>query len=40
MSKSAVEGERKQVTVLFVDASGFTSIASRLDPEEVHARPR
>ena len=36
-SKSAVEGERKQVTVLFVDVSGFTSIASRLDPEEVHA---
>ena len=35
-SKSAVEGERKQVTVLFVDVSGFTSIASRLDPEEVH----
>ncbi len=36
-SRSAVEGERKQVTVLFVDVSGFTSIASRLDPEEVHA---
>ena len=36
-SKSAVEGERKQVTVLFVDVSGFTSIASSLDPEEVHA---
>src|SRR5262245_54507828 len=29
-SRSAVEGERKQVTVLFVDVSGFTSIASRL----------
>src|SRR6202008_1077837 len=36
-SRSAVEGERKQVTVLFVDVSGFTSIASRLDPEDVHA---
>src|SRR2546426_12772359 len=36
-SKAALEGERKQVTVLFVDVSGFTSIASRLDPEEVHA---
>ena len=36
-SRSALEGERKQVTVLFVDVSGFTSIASRLDPEEVHA---
>src|SRR5262249_20740276 len=36
-SRSAVEGERKQVTVLFVDVSGFTSLASRLDPEEVHS---
>jgi class 3 adenylate cyclase/tetratricopeptide (TPR) repeat protein len=35
-SKTALEGERKQVTVLFVDASGFTAMASRLDPEEVH----
>src|SRR5688572_15947934 len=26
-SKSALEGERKQVTVLFVDASGFTSLS-------------
>jgi class 3 adenylate cyclase/tetratricopeptide (TPR) repeat protein len=35
-SKSALEGERKQVTVLFVDVSGFTAISERLDPEDVH----
>ena len=33
---SALEGERKQVTVLFVDVSGFTSLSERLDPEDVH----
>jgi len=33
---SAPAGERKQVTVLFVDVSGFTSLSERLDPEEVH----
>jgi class 3 adenylate cyclase/tetratricopeptide (TPR) repeat protein len=36
-SKASLEGERKQVTVLFVDVSGFTSISERLDPEDVHA---
>jgi class 3 adenylate cyclase len=36
-SRGALEGERKQVTVLFVDVSGFTSLAERLDPEDVHA---
>src|SRR5262249_15594386 len=35
-SKSAIEGERKQVTVLFTDVSGFTAMSERLDPEEVH----
>jgi class 3 adenylate cyclase/tetratricopeptide (TPR) repeat protein len=36
-SRSAIEGERKQVTVLFTDVSGFTAMSERLDPEEVHA---
>ena len=36
-SRSALEGERKQVTVLFVDVSGFTSLSERLDPEDVHS---
>jgi class 3 adenylate cyclase/tetratricopeptide (TPR) repeat protein len=35
--RSALAGERKQVTVLFADVSGFTSLSERLDPEEVHA---
>jgi class 3 adenylate cyclase/tetratricopeptide (TPR) repeat protein len=35
-SKAALEGERKQVTVLFVDVSGFTALSERLDPEIVH----
>jgi class 3 adenylate cyclase len=34
--RSALEGERKWVTVLFVDVSGFTALAERLDPEDVH----
>jgi class 3 adenylate cyclase len=29
--------ERKQVTVLFTDVSGFTAMAERLDPEDVRA---
>jgi Double zinc ribbon/Adenylate and Guanylate cyclase catalytic domain len=29
------EGERKQVTVLFSDLSGYTAMSERLDPEEV-----
>ncbi len=34
--RTALSGERKQVTVLFADVSGFTSISERLDPEDVH----
>src|ERR1041384_7446188 len=30
-----IEGERKQVTVLFADLSGFTALSERRDPEEV-----
>ncbi len=29
--------ERKLVTVLFVDISGFTALSEKLDPEEVRA---
>ncbi len=35
-SRSVLEGERKQVTVLFVDVSGFTRLSEQLDPEDVH----
>jgi class 3 adenylate cyclase/tetratricopeptide (TPR) repeat protein len=35
-SRSALEGERRQVTVLFADIAGFTSLAEGLDPEDVH----
>jgi class 3 adenylate cyclase len=33
-SKSALEGERKQVTVLFADVKGSMELAEQLDPEE------
>jgi class 3 adenylate cyclase/tetratricopeptide (TPR) repeat protein len=35
-SRSALEGERRHVTVLFADMAGFTTLAEQLDPEEVH----
>src|SRR5262244_4470783 len=35
-SKTAIEGERKIVTVMFSDVSGFTAMSERLDPEDVH----
>src|SRR6266487_3530814 len=35
-TRSALEGERKQVTVLFADTAGFTAMARDLDPEVVH----
>jgi len=36
-SRTAIEGERKAVTVLFADVAGFTALAGRLSPEELHA---
>ena len=35
-SKSALEGERKQVTVLFADVKGSMELAEQLDPEQWH----
>ena len=34
MGKAALEGERKQVTVLFADVKGSMELAEQLDPEE------
>lgn len=34
--RSSLEGERKQVTVLFVDVLGFTALSEQRDPEDVH----
>jgi len=36
-SKSALEGERKQVTVMFADVPGSMELAEQLDPEAWHA---
>jgi class 3 adenylate cyclase len=36
-SRSALEGERKHVTVLFADVADYTALAERVDPEEMHA---
>ncbi|MCZ6782434.1 MAG: AAA family ATPase, partial [Proteobacteria bacterium] len=35
-SRSALEGERKQVTILFADVKGSMELAEGLDPEEWH----
>ncbi len=35
-SESALEGERKQVTVLFADVKGSMELAEQLDPEQWH----
>jgi class 3 adenylate cyclase len=34
--RSSIEGERKLVTVLFADVADYTSLAEKVDPEEVH----
>jgi class 3 adenylate cyclase len=36
-SKSALEGERKQVTVLFADLKGLMELLADRDPEEARA---
>ena len=35
-TKSAIEGERKLVTVLFADVARYSSMAEALDPEQIH----
>ena len=35
-NRSAIEGERKLVTVLFADVANYTAMSEKLDPEEVH----
>lgn len=35
IASSPIEGERKYVTALFSDMSGYTAMSERLDPEEV-----
>ncbi|HVD08460.1 MAG TPA: zinc ribbon domain-containing protein, partial [Nitrososphaeraceae archaeon] len=34
-SRKQMKGERKNVTILFSDISGFTQMSEKLDPEEV-----
>ncbi len=36
-TRSAIEGERKIVTVMFADVAGFSTLSEKLDPEDVHA---
>ena len=36
-SATAAAGERKLVTMLFADLSGYTALAESLDPEEVYS---
>ncbi len=35
-SRATLEGERKQVTVLFADLKGSMALAQSIDPEEWH----
>jgi len=32
-----MQGERRQVTVLFADLAGYTALSNELDAEEIHA---
>jgi len=34
--KGRIDGERRQVTVMFCDLVGFTSMSEKLDPEEIY----
>jgi class 3 adenylate cyclase len=34
--RAALEGERRQVTVLFGDLANYTALSEKLDPEEIH----
>jgi class 3 adenylate cyclase len=36
-TRSAIEGERKHVTVLFADVADYSALGERVDPEELHA---
>ena len=40
LAKSVLEGERKQVTVLFADLKGSMELLADRDPEEARADPR
>jgi len=35
--RDKIEGERKQVTVMFCDMEGFTGLSEKIDPEEVYS---
>jgi class 3 adenylate cyclase len=35
--RDRIEGERKQVTVIFCDMEGFTGLSEKIDPEEVYS---
>jgi class 3 adenylate cyclase len=34
--RGKIEGERKQVTVMFCDMEGFTSLSEQVGPEEIY----
>ena len=38
-SRTALEGERKQVTVTFADVENFTRLGERLGPEDLRQTP-